>query len=648
MNLNLSLLGHNIAVTPKESAPLQETAEKPIGKKEILEAISTMQTYKEGKSNLENRIVENERWYRLRHWDVIRGANVAGGANAASSPNAPEPTSGWLFNCIANKHADAMDNYPEPNVLPRERGDEQDAKTLSAIIPVILERNDYEETYSDAWWYKLKTGTSCYGVFWNNTLENGLGDIDIKKIDLLNLYWESGITDLQQSRNLFLASLVDDDILLAQYPQLKGKLQSKIIDVRDYVHDDTVNTDNKSVVIDWYYKKNNGSRTVLHYAKFVGETLLYASENEEQYRQRGYYDHGEYPFVFDVLFPEEGTPVGFGYVDICRQPQLYIDKLNQIILQNAYLAGKPRFYIKDTGGVNEEEFADWSKNFVHVAGSLNEENIRQIDTKPLDGYIMNLMQYKVDELKETSGNRDFSQGGTASGVTAASAIAALQEAGNKLSRDMIKGAYRAFAKINYLCIELIRQFYDEARCFRIEGQDGGLQYIDYSNAGLQNQPLPPPYPGAEQEPGYQPGLRRPIFDIRIKPQKSNPYSRMAQNELAKELYGAGFFDPTRADMALGALELMDFEGKAKTVERISQGQTMYRMIGQLQMQLAQLQMALGMANGATGTSGATGGTGAANTAKTGGADPTANAVNTPYAQRIAERTRAGAQGGGGR
>jgi len=78
----------------------------------------------------------------------------------------------------------------------------------------------------------------------------------------------------------------------------------------------------------------------------------------------------------------------------------------------------------------------------------------------------------IEELKETRGNRDFSQGGTTSGVTATSAIAALQEAGSKLSRDMIKGSYHAFTQIACLVIRLIRQFYDEPRAFRILGEQG--------------------------------------------------------------------------------------------------------------------------------------------------------------------------------
>lgn len=97
-----------------------------------------------------------------------------------------------------------------------------------------------------------------------------------------------------------------------------------------------------------------------------------------------------------------------------------------------------------------------------TTGNLGENDIREIQTSQLDSSVVNILQLKIEELKETSGNRDFSQGGTSSGVTAASAIAALQEAGSKLSRDMIKSSYRSFTRVCNLCIELIRQFYDEA------------------------------------------------------------------------------------------------------------------------------------------------------------------------------------------
>ena len=71
-----------------------------IGREQIQKAQLTLNKYKEGKANLEQRIVENEQWYKLRHWECMRKEKT----------NQVEPSSGWLFNSIANKHADAMDN----------------------------------------------------------------------------------------------------------------------------------------------------------------------------------------------------------------------------------------------------------------------------------------------------------------------------------------------------------------------------------------------------------------------------------------------------------------------------------------------------------------------------------------------------------
>lgn len=538
-----------------------------IGKEQVQKAQGILQKYKDAKASLESRVVENERWYKIRHWEVV-------GAQQQGHKNDPRPTSAWLFNSLANKHADFMDNYPEPNVLPREEGDKPHAKQLSEIMPVVLERNEFEQTYSDAAWYKLKQGTSCFGIFWNNKLENGLGDIDIKQIDLLNIFWEAGIKDIQRSRNVFTVELVDKDLLEGQYPFLEGKLASQTFDVKQYIHDENIDVSDKCAVVDWYYKAWDGSREILHYCKFVGDEVLYASENDPAYAQRGFYDHAKYPFVFDTLFTIEDSPCGFGYVDVMKDPQMYIDKLNQIIIKNAFMAGKKRWFVKQSSAVNTEQFADWDKDFVEVAGNLSEDNLREFTVNPLPPFIVEHLQMKIEELKETSGNRDFSQGGTSSGVTAASAIAALQEAGSKLSRDMIKTSYRAFQQINYIVLELIRQFYDEMRSFRITGQNGADQYVQFDNRYIREQTVVDPMTGETD-------FRRPVFDIKITSQKQSPFNKIAQNELAKELYGMGAFNPQMADQSLLMLEMMDFEQKDMVVQKVQQNGTLLQMVQNL-------------------------------------------------------------------
>lgn len=556
--------------------------EKRIGQKEITKAQELLTRYKDGKVNLEKRVVEDELWWELRHWEVLR---------RQKQDLSPEPTSGWLFNAIINKHADAMDNYPEPIVLPRERDDEQSARTLSSVLPVVMERCDFEQVYNDNWYEKLKHGTAVYSVTWNNQLENGLGDIDINAVDLLKLFWEPGVQDIQRSRNLFAVELVDEEVLDKAYPEHKGKMGGKTIDVAEYKYDDTVDVSSKALVVDWYYKTANASgKQIVHYVKFVGDVLLYASENDPDLRERGFYDHGMYPFVFDVLFPEKGTPVGFGYVAVCKDPQMYIDRLSANIMKSADQATRLRWWVANNTGVNEAEFLDQTKPLVHVEGELDDRRIKLMESKDLDSIYLNIMQLKIEELKDTAANRDVNSGSTTSGVTAASAIAALQEAGNKISRDMISASYRAHTDITRLCIELMRQFYDESRAFRVDGTvPGAYDFVDLDNSMLRDQRLPM-VAGVDTEQLY----RRPIFDIKIKAQKKNPFSRMEQNERAKELYAAGFFVPEKAQEALGALSMMDFEGIEKVRKYAENGQTLLNVLRQVTAQRDQMAAVLGL------------------------------------------------------
>lgn len=527
-----------------------------IGPDQVRAAMETLNKYKQGKRNLEERIIANEDWFKLRHWDSID----------STSKSELKPTSAWLFNCIANKHADAMDNFPSPNILAREQGDQAEARMLSSIIPVVLDQTDFEEVYDNVWDYKLKAGTGVYGVFWEQGKLNGLGDITIRKVDLLNLFWEPGITDIQHSRNFFHVELRDNDLLEAEYPQLKGNTGDSST-VSKYNYDDTVDTQNKSAVIDWYYKKRINGKQVLHFCKFVGETVLFASENEAQYAQRGWYDHGMYPFVFDPLFSVEGTPCGFSYIDVGKSAQEYIDRGNQAIMMNMLANSKPRYFVRTDGAVNESEYADTNKEFIHVDGNLGQDSILPVQGKSLSDIYVQVIKDKIDELKETTGNRDISTGGTSHGVTAASAIAAMQEAGSKLSRDNSKASYRAFRKVCIMVIELIRQFYDTPRSFRILGQNGAQVFVQYSNQGIA-----PQAQGVEM--GVDMGYRLPQFDIEVSAQKSSPYSRMSQNELALQFFGAGFFNPMMAAQALGCLEMMDFDHKDTVMQIIARNAMM--------------------------------------------------------------------------
>lgn len=552
-----------------------------VTKERVQEFTTILEKYKEGKKNLDERIKNNQEWWKLRHYGNMNPKEGTAAVKDKSQiiDNRPRSVTAWTVNAIINKHADYMDNYPEAICLPQEEADKEYAEKLSYVIPALYERINHEQTYSDEMWYKLIAGTCVECHTWNNSLQNGLGDIDISKCDILNLFWEPGITDIQDSEYFFHTQLLSNSKIRNMFPDipdLKTRLSNPTIDVTRYNYDDTVDTADHSMVVDVYYRKvNSQGKTVLHYCKYVNDIVLFASENMDEYEDVGYYAHGKYPYIFDTMFPVEGSPCGFGYIDIVKQVQRDIDELNDNFMHNAKAASHRRYIVNNSSNINEEELVDSTQEIIHAEGSgLDDGNFKELVTAPLDSVYMALLDNRINEIKEVSNNRDVSSGGTSSGVTAASAIAAMQEAGSKTSRDQEASSYRAFKEGCYLDIELMGQFYDETRYFRITGENGQTEFVGFSNEGIKEQTT-------TDSSGNQLS-RKPVYDIKVKPQKRSQYTKIAQNELMKELYSAGCFNPQNATQAAMLVSNMDFEGKDMLLNQISKNGTIYNMLIQYQ------------------------------------------------------------------
>ena len=51
-----------------------------------------------------------------------------------------------------------------------------------------------------------------------------------------------------------------------------------------------------------------------------------------------------------------------------------------------------------SGGVNEEEFADWDKDIVHVEGDLDEKHVKAIEVPLLNSFYYSLLVWMVSEI----------------------------------------------------------------------------------------------------------------------------------------------------------------------------------------------------------------------------------------------------------
>lgn len=557
----------------QDNGPAEAVAR--IGKEDVMKATKMLNKYKAGKASVDNRIIRAQEWWKLRNWDMIREERGTEGTQEKMSATA------WLWYSIVTKHADMMDSYPEPVIRPRMQDDKAQAEVLSEVVPAVLNMNKFGDTYDTTMWQKLQEGTGCYHVGWDKNKLGGIGDVSITNINLLQLFWEPGIEEIEKSKNLFFTRLMDNEQLEQMYPQLEGKLKTAQLVAKKYRTDDAVDTTGKSVVVDWYYHKWNGSRKVLHYCQFVSDEILYATENDPESAEEGLYADGEYPFVLDPLYKVKGSPAGYGYIDIGKDAQTDVDTINQAMVTNSVVTSTPRYFIQTDGAVNEAEFSDWSQPFVHINGMLTDKQIMPIETSGIQGNALSMYDRKIEELKFITANNDVNNGNTPGGVTAASAIAALQEQSGRTSKDTNRGNYRAFDKVTEMVISRIKQFYKVPRWFRILGQDGQEKFVRFSNEEIQAQQL-------EGGMGLQPGMREPVFDIEVRSQRESAYTTMSQNELALQFQQIGVFNPQMTDQTLLMLDMMQFKGKEELQQKIKAMGTIQDCL----IQVAQIAMAL--------------------------------------------------------
>ena len=508
----------------------------------IEKAKEAYKTYRADREPFIERVRDNERFYRKSY--------SMASAELDRRMHCDTP---FIFSAIENARADAIDNFPSANILERDPDGTQAAELLSRIVPAQLEISDFKRAYKENIRNKLKYGTAVYGIFYNETT----GNIDIKSIDLIDIYVDMHVSDVQNSRFLFISAAVENDVLRERYPGFAGLFDG---DCEVQTLTETVMLRDRTMVLDCYYKKPDGTVQLM---KLCRDTVIAATEDMEGYGA-GLYNHNMFPVVFDTLYPVDHSPFGFGMIDIGKPTQTVINKLDYAITENIMCGAKPRYLAKRNGGIDEEEFRDLSRNIVHYEGDT--DAIRPINNASINDYYLMHRERKKEELKEILANRDFQQGQTSGGVTAASAIETLRQSGEKRTRSIINDTYDAYKRIVYMMIELMRQFFDKKRVYRVKDDLGETSF-----AGIDNSML---YRREWNEDGVT--LSRIMFDIDVVPQRENPYSRETMNSTIMTFWNNGMLLPENAEIAVTALKNMNFDGKEKLISDIQRLGEKYR------------------------------------------------------------------------
>lgn len=478
--------------------------------------------------------IDNEEYWKANHWHDVEKKDI----------DEPRPVTPVLFSTLESMLADVMDNYPEPVLLGEEPGDDTLALQLGDIIKFILKRRGYRETYRAKCRQALKKGASVQEVYWDKSLYNGLGDINMRSWDIKNFLWDTKSEDIQEGRACFKFRFYPKEWYKQRYPSKVDEFKPDGYTREGF---DPYNKDEDIMLIEYWYRRHDSKtgKTFCHMALLAGNTLL---ERSEAIKPEGMYSHGKYPFIVESVFPIEGQPVGLGFIDIFKNLQMYADKLDQIIMKNALMSGRVKMLINRGADLDEAALCDWSKEIVR-GNRIDDASLRWIQPQQLSPAVMNHFYNKLQTIKDESGQTQYNRGEAGKGITAAAAILALQEAGNKRIRMVIDGMYDGFEQMVRMIIALIEEFYSESRRFRLQGDNG--EYTAMFGSDLLRRDI-----GG--------GLYRNVeFDISVHVQKQTPYRTLYQNELAMDLLKAGVLQPNEA------LELMTFEGKDKALASVN-------------------------------------------------------------------------------
>lgn len=520
---------------------------------------SLFEQFKEAYRGEIDRMRKNEKLYHAKHWEVIN----------SKDSNAPKPVTPIIFSTIENLKADMLEETPKAVIRPENLKDDILAKMLSKIIEQDLDASDYAVEYEDLCLDLLLYGWNVQEVLFDQDAHQGRGLACIRRVAPMCFMSDPSCEDIQNGRACFKATQRTKEWFREHYPEQYSKITYRTDIADEYNRDANVRSKGDAqcqyLIEAWVkrYDAQTGKDSV-HMAILGGDVLLELSCDA---KPEGYYDHGQYPFVVAPLVKIAGSPLGLGVPDMSENAQLQTDKIDQIILKNSYMASHNKLLVTDASGFDAEDLSDWEKD-VHRGESLS--GVTWFSTPPLPSYMLSYLQLKRESIREESGANDQSRGQTTAGVTAASAISALQAAATKRSTQQSDALHSKFKKAVRMLLDVEREFGDEGREVIIvvqgEEQHRVMSKADFARLSETGEPIE--------------------YQVTIKTAKQSRYETVATNELALQLgniYGQ-MIDP------IDILHMMEFEGRDLAIERIIASRQ--SELVQLRTQNAQMQQAV--------------------------------------------------------
>lgn len=495
------------------------------------------------------------------------------------------PAGNTLNSSIDNVIADQIDNMPEAVMVAERQETMNSAEEMTDVVGYVMYQADWDDKFQTILEDAVVTGTGIAEVFWDEDAENGEGMVNILAWHPEDMYPDPMYENIQDGRAIFKTTHTTVAWVEEHYPHAKG-----------YVHEDEYTRqdeqalvevpsgDQKVTLIEYWYKRYDAKKRKyrVHMAQLAGGALLFSSEldfgvdKKGEYRE-GLYAHGEYPFTFYRYRRVTKKPFGTGLIHDYKDTQETIDRYYKYIDDNARESSKQRTFIRRGSGINADEVADMSRTIIEWDGNDIREVMQTIQASPLNSQVFQMTQYLSDLMKQDSGQNQFTRGEGGLGVTAATAIQALQEAGGKITRWHTAIFKSAFKDMVEQILWVLSEYLDpERRILIVGGWD--------STDNMKDRLIQVKAPKAEGD-----MLPKPAYTVRVQVQKNNPLQLQSFNELlmkAAEVC-AQSNQPLPPEVFIGLIQ--GYPNKKGILKAIRENSKMQAMLEQMKQRIEELE-----------------------------------------------------------
>lgn len=428
--------------------------------------------------------------------------------------NDPAPNTNITNSNVEGKTALLCDQTIAIQVDPREPGDRPFCDMARTLADFIKERNKMYRKIEVHERRREMFGTGIFRVLWDFDKLDGKGMPDIEPIHPDRIIVDPAITDVYDIQEAQYIIEAKSKSLYSAYAEYGDEIGDAIIPNYDPVQNLIQENDEDQYVhmMVWTRYKENGKRK-LRLVEMSGDGVLlrdtkkeiakYNKEREKEQEEDLFsektskkkedkeelelFPNDTFPYFFTPDMHRENTVWGKGSAELILPISDQIDEIDDSTLRNARLTGNPMGLVSNSSGIDPAKITNEAGQMIPT----NDINGFKWQAPPsMPNYILNRRTELMNQDRTiVTRFSDQMIGKQVEGVSTATESLALQNSGNSMIEHKKGLLQETLSEVFEYALELALINWNTTMVFRITGDKGEDDFVEFNPDRLNNIPL---------------------------------------------------------------------------------------------------------------------------------------------------------------